>query len=230
MEDIHFFRVFTDAKGNFGDVASVVLDEGRHISESERLAITRKLGTGETAFVNNIAEANISIMHYQGEVSFAGTVSLCTSLLISILLGKQIKVMHSRDREIITWDEKGLTWVSTNLSTLPPWHLKQLKSAEAVEQIVMKDTLDMEHTMVWAWADKTNGQIRARTFASDWEIPEAQGNGSGSMMLAAYLKRDIKIKHGEGSVIFAKTEDNDRAAIGGWVIEDNSVKALGSPI
>jgi len=77
---------------------------------------------------------------------------------------------------------------------------------------------------MWAWIDKTKGLIRARTFASDWEIPEAQGNGSGSMVLAAKLKRDIEIKHGEGSVIFAKPAPDGCADIGGRVNESDMLR------
>lgn len=70
--------------------------------------------------------------------------------------------------------------------------------------------------MVWAWINKPKGLIRARTFAADWDIPEAQGNGSGSMLLASSVGRPIQIKHGKGSVIFAKPAPNNRADIGGW--------------
>lgn len=57
----------------------------------------------------------------------------------------------------------------------------------------------------------------ARTFASDWDIPEAQGNGSGSMILAAKLGKALEIKHGEGSVIFTRLALDDYADIGGRV-------------
>jgi predicted PhzF superfamily epimerase YddE/YHI9 len=41
MIDPHRFRVFTDTSGMFGDTASVVIDEGRRISDAERQAIAR---------------------------------------------------------------------------------------------------------------------------------------------------------------------------------------------
>ncbi|MGH9421068.1 MAG: PhzF family phenazine biosynthesis protein, partial [Thermoanaerobaculia bacterium] len=76
---------------------------------------------------------------------------------------------------------------------------------------------------VWAWIDERQGLIRARTFAPDWDIPEAQGNGSGSMVLAAIVDRVIEIKHGEGSVIFAKPAPDGSADIGGRVVEQQSI-------
>lgn len=218
----HVLRVFTDPSGKYGDLASVVIDEGRHIPDAERQAITRRLHTSETTFINDVANASISIMHYQGEVSFAGTVALATAWLLTKLWNKPTDVIHGRDGDITTWQDGDITWVRTDLSTLPPWHHKQLENPEAVERIVLEETTAMEHTVVWAWVDEAKGLIRARTFASDWDIPEAQGNGSGSMMLAAQLKREIEIMHGEGSVIFAKPEDDNQAAIGGQVTEEGS--------
>jgi predicted PhzF superfamily epimerase YddE/YHI9 len=221
MKDAHFFRVFTDTQGNYGDLASVVIDEGRHIPDTERQTITRELHTSETTFINDVANANISIMHYQGEVSFAGTVALATAWLFAKLSGKSIEIMHGRDGDITTWQEGKLTWLRTDLSTMPPWHHKQLESAEVVEQITSKDASAYEHTMVWAWMDEPEGLIRARTFATDWEIPEAEGNGSGSMMLAAIQNRKLEIRHGKGSVIFAKPAEHNQADIGGRIVEDN---------
>jgi predicted PhzF superfamily epimerase YddE/YHI9 len=216
----HLLHVFVDANGNYGDAASVVIDEGRHISDVERQAMTRKLATGETAFVNNLAAADISIMHYQGEVGFAGTVVLGTAWLLTRLRDKPTDTMHGRDGDITVWQQDDLTWVRADLSTMPPWNYKQLASAEAVEQIKLADTATMKHTLVWAWVDESKGLIRARTFASDWDIPEAQGNGSGSMVSAARLQRSIEIKHGDGSVIFAKPITEKQAAIGGMIADD----------
>jgi predicted PhzF superfamily epimerase YddE/YHI9 len=219
MTQSHMLRVFTDPNGNFGDSASLVIDEGKHISNAERQAITRKLGTGETVFVNDVAKADISIMHYHGEIDFAGVAALAASWFLANLKGGSIKAMHGRGGDIITWQEDDLSWVRASLTTMPPWKFKQLDSAKAVEQVKLEDTVQMEHTMIWAWIDEAKGLIRARTFASDWGMPEAKGNGSGSMVLAAQLGRDIEIKHGEGSVIFAKPAINHCADIGGRVVE-----------
>jgi len=102
---------------------------------------------------------------------------------------------------------------------MPPWQYKQLKNAEAVELIKLEETTSMEHTMVWGWIDEAKGTIRARTFASDWDIPEAEGNGSGSMVLAATLGRTIEVTHGKGAVIYARPAPDNCADIGGRVKE-----------
>ncbi|MGF7228615.1 MAG: PhzF family phenazine biosynthesis protein [Candidatus Saccharibacteria bacterium] len=91
-----FLRVFVDLSGKHGDLASVVIDEGHHISDDERQQITRELNTGETAFVNNLAKADISIMHPQGEIDFAGVAALGTAWLLTKLSHGSIGVMKGR--------------------------------------------------------------------------------------------------------------------------------------
>jgi predicted PhzF superfamily epimerase YddE/YHI9 len=221
MTDAHMLRVFTDAGDNFGDAASVIIDEGKQIPDTERQTIARKLKTGETAFVNDVANANVSIVHPQGEIGFAGVAVLGVAGLLSKLHGTPIEAIRTRDGNVKVWQDGELTWARANLSILPPWNYKQLESSEAVERIRVEDMMQAEHTMMWAWMDESRGLIRARTFAPDWDIPEAQGNGSGAMVLAVRLERGIEIKHGQGSVIFAKPADNDCADIGGRVVEEN---------
>lgn len=219
MPDIHILHVFTDSNGNYGDLASVVIDEGCHIPEAERQTMAGKLNTGETIFVNDIVGANISVMHPQGEIDFAGVGVLATAWLLTKLRGKTTEHIQGRGGEITTWQDGDITWVRANLATMPPWQYKQVKDAEMVEHIKLEETVTMEHTMVWAWIDEAKGLIRARTFASDWDIPEAQGNGSGSMVLAARLNRSIEIRHGESAIIFAEPAPDGCADIGGRVAE-----------
>jgi len=157
-------------------------------------------------------------MHPQGEIGFAGVGVLATAWLLAKLRGKPTDKMQSRDGEITAWQDGDLTWVRGPLSIMPPWNYNQLDSADAVEQIKLENTKSWLHTMSWAWIDESKGLIRARTFATDWDIPEAQGNGSGSMVLAAKLGQPIEIRHGNGAVIFAKPAENDSADIGGRVM------------
>ncbi|HEU5186992.1 MAG TPA: PhzF family phenazine biosynthesis protein, partial [Candidatus Saccharimonadales bacterium] len=126
--NVHMLRVFTDPEGNFGDAASVIVDEGKHISDDERQAIARKLATGETAFVNDLAGANVSIVHPQGEIGFAGVTVLGTAWLLNKLRGSPISAMHSRDGEIKVWQDDEVTWARASLAIMPPWNYKQLES------------------------------------------------------------------------------------------------------
>jgi predicted PhzF superfamily epimerase YddE/YHI9 len=220
VTNTHILRVFIDANDDFGDDASVVLDEGRHIPDPERQEIARRLNTGETIFINDLANANISVVHPQGEIDFAGVGVLATAWLLAKLRNKPTENMHSKDGGIKTWQENDLTWVRTSLTIMPPWNYEQFHSPDVVEEIKLEDTKNWQHTMAWAWIDEAKGLIRARTFAADWDIPEAQGNGSGSMVLAAKLNRGIEIRHGRGAVIFAKPAPDGQADIGGQVVEE----------
>lgn len=220
MTNAHILRVFVDENGKFGDSAPVIMDEGKKLSDAERQALTVRLKAAETVFVNDIASANISITHAQGEIDFAGVPALGAAWLLAKLQHKPITAMKARRGDITVSQNDHLTWVRASLVTMPPWHHKQLQGAEEVERITIEETKSWEHTMAWAWIDETKGFIRARTFAPDWDVSEAQGNGSGSMMLAALVNKSIEIKHGEGSVIFAKPAPNNCADIGGRVVED----------
>ena len=220
MVTAHLFRVFIDAQGNFGDKASIVIDEGRHISDKKRQVIARELNTGETISINNGDNAEISVIHPQGEISFAGVGVLATAWFLIKLHGKTIEKLIGRDGDITIRKEGNITWVCASIKKLPHWNIRQLDNATDVEHIKLEETSHMKHTVVWAWIDETKGLIRARTFARDWDIPEAEGNGSGAMLLAHILQRNIEIIHGEGSHIFAKHAINNFAEIGGRVVEE----------
>ncbi len=219
MHNPHLLHVFTDAAGKYGDPASVIIDEGRRIPDLERQVISRMLNTGETIFVNDLATASISVVHPQGEIGFAGVGVIGAAWLLAKLRNEPTTEMKARDGKIVVWHEGELTWARASLTVMPPWNYKQFGSPEAIEHIKLEDMTGEDHTMVWAWIDESKGLIRARTFAADWDIPEAQGNGSGSMVLAAKLNRSIEIKHGEGAVIFAKAALDGHADIGGRVAE-----------
>jgi len=147
MPDTHFLRVFTDSKGNFGDAASVIIDVDKHVADTERQAIARKLNTGETAFVNDLTGAKVSIVHPQGEIGFAGVAVLGTAWLLGKLRGSPVNAMHSRDGEIKVWQDGDLTWARASLAIMPPWNYKQLENAEVVERITLKETEAIEHTI-----------------------------------------------------------------------------------
>lgn len=218
MTDVHILRVFTDQNGKFGDLASMIIDEGRNISDTDRQTMARQLNTGETIFINNLETSDISVVHHQGEIGFAGVGVLGAAWL---LRNRSTGVLHSMSGYIKVWQQDDLMWARAELSSLPAWNYKQVDSPSEVEAIKLEDTHEMEHTMVWSWLDEAQGIIRARTFANDWEIPEAQGNGSGAMKLAAVLDKSIEVRHGDGSVIFASPASQNSASIGGRVVEES---------
>ena len=224
VTDIHVLRVFTDENGDFGDTVTIVYDEGREIPDDARKEIAKLLDAVETVFVNDANAHQVSFVHSQGEIDFAGVPALGIAWLFGERESEPVSRIEGRGGDIAVSSDNGLTWVRASLATMPPWKLIQLANANAIDQIILAETIGWEHTMVWAWIDETRGVIRARTFASDWDIPEAQGNGSGAMLLAAELARPVEIRHGEGSVIYARPASDDSADIGGRVCEGSMLK------
>lgn len=165
MKDhVHRFRVFTDQDGAYGDEATVVVDEGQKLSVTERQALARELGTGETVFINDASTTDISIVHYDSELDFAGVAAVAAASFLAQLSGTSVAEMHSKGGAITTWQKGDITWVRASLSAMPDWHFEQLPNVAAVEAL---DDQKAEHTMFWAWADETKGLVRARTFAPD---------------------------------------------------------------
>jgi predicted PhzF superfamily epimerase YddE/YHI9 len=223
VTDVYVLHVFTDEQGNFGDIATVIFDEGRGIPDDTRQEIARDLDAVETAFVNDAAAHQVSFVRGQREIDFAGVPAVGVAWLLGQREGRPISQLEGRGGEITVTQESGLTWVRASLSTMPPWKHVQYPDADSVDRISLPETADWEHTMVWAWINENEGYIRARTFAADWDIPEAMGNGSGSMLLASLLGRVIEIRHGEGSVIHARPADDGSADIGGRVSESSPI-------
>ena len=75
MVKTYIVKVFVDEFGNHGDNVRIVLDQDRKLTSSERIQIAKKKGSVETAFINDLESRSISIVHPQGEISFAGTVA-----------------------------------------------------------------------------------------------------------------------------------------------------------
>jgi len=218
MTTSYTLNVFTDTSGRYGDPVSIIIDENRKLDAVERQLLTKKIGNPETVFINDISAGDVSIFSLQQEIPFAGQPMIGAAWLLSKLRGQPISTIHSMGRNVTTRQEDDRTWIWANLEIMPPWHHLQVDGVDAVARINKDEAAAMEHTMVWAWVNKDKGVIRARTFASDWDIPEAESNGSGAMLLAAQLNRKIEVIHGKGSVIYARGEGIE-AAIGGRIKE-----------
>lgn len=210
-------KVFVNEKGEFGNPVGVTVDTELKINKDERQKIATESGFSEIVFVNNVENREISIYTPKHEIPFAGHAVVGTAYFLSQEYSQTITQLESIGGVIETWKENELTWVKGSLSILPNWNYEQLENAELVENLILNETLNKKHTLVWAWMDEVKGLIRARTFANDWGIPEDEANGSGSMRLADTLKREITIIHGQGSVIHARPSKGNCAEVGGLV-------------
>lgn len=213
---INIARVFVNNEGKFGNPVGIVLDEDQKLGDEERQKIATNLNFSETVFIDSLEEVpSISIFNPQHKVKFAGHAVLGTVFFIKNVLNKNISSIKCGDKLVKNNQENNITYITAPLSIMPNWNFEELSSVIEVESIFKK-----EHTFVWSWIDEAKGLVRARTFAPDWGIPEDQANGSGSMLLAAKLNRELEIHHGEGSIIFAKPVDINFAEVGGLVTID----------
>ncbi|MCW1908334.1 MAG: PhzF family phenazine biosynthesis protein [Candidatus Saccharibacteria bacterium] len=217
MADVYIVSVGINNDGQFGDSVPIIIDENRAIPDNERQALAVELQAPETVFINSKTDADISIMHSQGEVDFAGVPALAAAHFLAGIKQDPVTVIKSRGGNIRVTFEDDKVWVAAKLDKMPPWNLQQLAGAADVEAIQIGDTSQWEHTMVWAWLDEDKGRVRSRTFANDWNIPEAPANGSGSMLLAAKLNKKVEIIHGVGTVLYARPIDEWNAEIGAHV-------------
>lgn len=211
-------KVFVNEKGEFGNPVGVVVDTELKIDKVERQKMATESGFSEIVFVNNFENKNISIYTPKHEIPFAGHAVVGTAYFLSQNYNQIITQLVGIGGIIDTWNEGELTWVRGSLAITPNWNYEQLNNAESVEKLTLSETLNKEHTFVWAWIDEAKGIIRARTFANDWGIPEDEANGSGSMKLADKLKREITIIHGKGSTIHARPSKGNCAEVGGLVV------------
>jgi predicted PhzF superfamily epimerase YddE/YHI9 len=220
---VDVFRVFVDENGKYGNPVGIVVDEVGKIGDAKRLQITQQTGFSECVFVENMKRGQVRIYNPQQEVDFAGHAVVGVARFLMKALNLENVDVSCKKGKVAALEKENMTWIETDLKDLPPWNFRKLESARAVEEFNETEAMQLEHTMIWAWMDKHEKRVRARTFAPDWGIPEDEANGSGSMLLAAKLHRELKVKHGKGSIIFAEQMENEQIRLGGKVQVDENI-------
>lgn len=211
---INTIRVFVDEKKQFGSPLGIVVDEKSALSATTRQDIATKLNYSETVFINSVTEGNISVYSPIRECPFSMYAALGVAWYIFTQLNNIVNQLVSRNQTIKVYKEAELVWVESPVAILPNWNFEQYQTPKEVEDFTVEQCTNKEHVFMWAWIDELKGTIRARTFASDWGIPEDEANGSGSMRLTLLLGLPITVVHGKGSVIYAKPH-GDSVLVGG---------------
>ena len=210
-------RIFVNETGEHGNPHCIIIDDDQKIDNKNRQIIATKMGLSETVFVNDSTSGSVSIFSPIRECPFAGSALVGTAWLLNRLNKKPIKFLVTNNTQVPTWQEGDATYIRLEKSVLPSWNYEQLPSPPDVEKLTTVETIILEHTFLWAWMNQKKGLIRARTFAHDWGIPEDPANGSGSMKLADFLKREITVIHGPGSIIHARPTTDNSIEVGGLV-------------
>lgn len=96
----------------------------------------------------------------------------------------------------------------------PPFSHVKLGSPEKVDALSGPPS---GHDLVgaWAWDNEEAGLVRVRVFAPRLGVEEDEATGSHAIKLCTFLKRELAIRQGEGSLIFAEPWPDGSAEIGG---------------
>lgn len=210
-------NVFTNKSGDFGTPLGIIEDLEKQTNEDDRLRIALDSGFTEVVFLESIVKPEISIYTPTQKLPFAShaLVGIQYYLVNKYkMLGDTIKSM---DTKIHVFKESNVYWAEADTSILPQFNLAEFPDFLTINNFSNLDKKQFKHTLVWCWQDKDKGLVRARTFASDWNIDEDEANGSGSMLLGSKLKKEITVFHGEGSIIHVIPIGNNNISVGGMV-------------
>jgi predicted PhzF superfamily epimerase YddE/YHI9 len=223
MTEVRVVRVFTDAAGNHGNPLGVVLDTAG-LDDARRQAIATELNFSETVFVDDLARAELRIFTPAREVPLAGHPLVGTSWLLAQKSGRPIETLRPlRAANVDTWVEGGVTWIRARIDEAPPWRFVEKGAPEEIDALRAPPGLEYDMHEFWAWQDEARGEVRARVFASSYEIPEDEATGSGALRLLELLKRPLTITQGRGSVLYARPAAQEgRGEVGGRVVSDGT--------
>ena len=223
MVEVHVVRVFSNASGAYGNPLGVVLDTAG-LDDARRQAIAAELNYSETVFVDDVARAELRIFTPAREISLAGHPLVGTSWLLARVTGAQVETLRPlRAANVDTWVEDGVTWIRARIADAPPWQFVQLETPDEVEALAAPPGPEYDLHEFWAWQDESRGRIRARVFASRYGIVEDEATGSGALRFVELLGRELVIRQGKGSLLYARpARQEGRGEIGGWVVQDET--------
>jgi predicted PhzF superfamily epimerase YddE/YHI9 len=207
-------RVFCAADGTGGNPLGVFLDGGA-ISDAERQPIAAELGFSETVFVDDLETGELRIFTPGDELALAGHPLVGTAWLMRER-GSEPAMLRPPAGEVPVRFEGELTWVTARPEWSPPWEFERAGSAVEIDSMPADGGGRVE-TGVWAWLDEEAGIVRERVFVNAAGIAEDEATGSAALMLCAQLGREIEIRQGEGSVIWARPLEGGFAEVGGCV-------------
>lgn len=217
MLKMHILRVFTNSLGKYGGRLGVFLN-GTTVSEPQRLRLARSLGYPELVFVDDAAAGQLRIYSSTGELPFAGHPLIGTAWLIRSQ-GMTLQTLRPPAGDVVTWREDDKTWIRARPEWSPKWEQIELESSRAVARLKHPDDR-YDFTQFWAWDDRSSGLVRARVFAGRLGNYEDEACGSASMLLADRLDTPLIIRHGEGSVVYARPGVSGSVELGGSVAVD----------
>jgi len=218
-------RVFCAPGGAGGNPLGVFIDGGE-VPEGMRQPIARDLGFAETVFVDDPARGELRIFTPEVELPLAGHPLVGSAWLLRER-GFEVEVLRPPVGEVRVRFDGELTSVSGRPEWGPPFEFLEVESPAEVDALErIPDGYDL--VGVWAWIDRDAGLIRERVFVPEAGVEEDEATGSAAMRLCAQLGREIEIRQGKGSVIYAVPVDDGMVEIAGRVVaQERRPYALG---
>jgi predicted PhzF superfamily epimerase YddE/YHI9 len=212
-------RVFCAEDGSGGNPLGVFVD-GADVPAERRQPIARDLGFSETVFVDHRERAEMRIFTPEEELPLAGHPLVGTAWLLRER-GFEPATLRPPAGEVSVRFDGELTCCAGRPEWGPPWEFIYVSTPAEIDAL---EAGPEGHALaaVWAWIDEPAGLIRARVFAPDAGVGEDEATGSAAMRLCAQLGREIEIRQGRGSVIFAEPLADGTAEIRGRVVADES--------
>jgi predicted PhzF superfamily epimerase YddE/YHI9 len=212
LATLHVLRVFFGDGDAGGNPLGVFLDGGE-VPGYKRQEVAADLGFSETVFVEDPGRGKLRIFTPKAELPFAGHPLVGTAWLLA-REGFEVPALHPPAGEVPVRVEEDLTFISGRSEWTPPFEHIQLDSPAEIDALTGPPE-GHDLAGMWAWEDEEAGYVRVRVFPVRLGIDEDEATGAHAVRLAARLGREITIRQGEGSLIFAEPQPNGTVEIGG---------------
>ena len=217
MPVLHVLRVFCAEDGTHGNPLGVFLDGGE-VPDGERQAVAAELGFSETVFVDDAERGAMRIFTPELELRLAGHPLVGTAWLLR-RERSPVPTLRPPAGDVGVRHEDELTWVTAPAEWAPHFDFAELSSAEEVDALEGPPD-GYGWVGMWAWLDRDAGLIRERVFVPEAGIAEDEATGAAAMLLVDQLGRDVEIRQGRGSVIYARPLGDGLVEVGGRVALD----------
>lgn len=217
MAELTILRVFCAGDGTGGNPLGVFMNGGE-VPADRRQAVALDLGFSETVFVDEPSSGGMRIFTPEVELPLAGHPLVGTAWLLRER-GYEVPMLRPPAGEVPVRFDGDLVHVAANPEWGPPWDFVELASPDEVDALTGPPE-GHEWVAAWAWLDDGAGLVRARVFVAEAGIDEDEATGSAALRLTAQLDREIEIRQGKGSVLYARPLGADRAEVAGRVVLD----------
>lgn len=227
--EVSVLRVFTNARGAFGNPLGVI--DAATVAPADRQRIATELGYSETVFVDlpeeGAASAHVRIYTPVTEIPFAGHPTVGTAWWLK-QRGTPVRTLHVPaglvQVEDLNEGDDEFTVVRARSDWAPDMAIYQLESVDQVLTADLDDYSDDIEHYLWAWTDRDQGALRSRMFAPHLGIAEDEATGAAAVRMTDHLSRDLRITQGQGSEIRTWWDPAGWVKIAGRVVADSNVR------